>query len=83
MTQAYSAPDREDDLYALPDIETFYLSEGQMDDKDGNCFETGWYWWACFPGCLPDGEPMGPFKTEAEALEDAQVTSPLANIRGS
>jgi hypothetical protein len=32
----------------------------------------GWYWWSCFPGCLPDSEPMGPFQTEAEALADAQ-----------
>lgn len=36
------------------------------------CPEPGWYWWACFPGCLPDSDPMGPFATEAEALADAQ-----------
>ena len=35
---------------------------------------AGWYWWACFPGCLPDGdgEPSGPFATEDDALEDAR-----------
>ena len=33
----------------------------------------GWYWQACFPGCLPDGEPMGPFSTESEAMEDADI----------
>lgn len=33
---------------------------------------AGFYWWACFPGCLPDGEPCGPFFTEAEAIADAQ-----------
>jgi len=32
----------------------------------------GWFWWSCFPGCLPDGPAMGPFKTRKEALEDAQ-----------
>jgi len=32
----------------------------------------GWYWWSCFPGCLPDGEPYGPFSTETEALADAR-----------
>jgi hypothetical protein len=32
----------------------------------------GWYWWSCFPGCLPDGDPSGPFATEAEAIADAQ-----------
>ncbi len=34
-------------------------------------FEPGWYWWACFPGCLPDSEPNGPFDTEADAYLDA------------
>lgn len=33
----------------------------------------GWYWQACFPGCLPDGDPIGPFKTESEAMQDASV----------
>jgi hypothetical protein len=32
---------------------------------------AGWYWWACFPGCLPDGEPAGPFETEEAAIEAA------------
>jgi hypothetical protein len=38
------------------------------------CLDTDvkWYWWHCFPGCLPDGDPIGPFATEAEALADAQ-----------
>lgn len=34
----------------------------------------GWYWHSCFPGCLPDSDPMGPFATRAEALADAQST---------
>ncbi len=29
------------------------------------------YWWSCFPGCLPDGEPLGPFESEDEAVIDA------------
>ena len=33
---------------------------------------AGWYWQACFPGCLPDGDPTGPFASEAEALADAR-----------
>lgn len=32
---------------------------------------AGFYWWACCPGCLPDGEANGPFETELEAIEDA------------
>lgn len=33
---------------------------------------AGWFYWACFPGCLPDGDPIGPFETEEEALADAR-----------
>ena len=41
-------------------------------DDEGDCFGSGWYWQSCFPGCIPDGGPFGPFATEAEALADAQ-----------
>ena len=44
------------------------------EDADPTLWE-GWYWQACFPGCLPDGDPMGPFPTEAACLEDANVSS--------
>lgn len=37
---------------------------------------AGWYWWACFPGCLPDGEPSGPFATSRDALQDADEWHP-------
>lgn len=33
---------------------------------------AGWYWWTCLSGCLPDGDPSGPFETETLALADAQ-----------
>lgn len=40
-------------------------------DGEGNPVKPGFYWWACFPGCMPDGEPTGPFETAREAYEDA------------
>ena len=39
---------------------------------DGDPVKPGWYWWACFPGCIPDGDPAGPFATSTEAFDDAQ-----------
>jgi hypothetical protein len=33
---------------------------------------AGWYWQSCFPGCLPDGDPIGPFPSKSEALAAAQ-----------
>jgi hypothetical protein len=72
MSQAYSDPSRATDPHALPDIEVFWsAAHPAADDPDGED-TSGWYWWSCSPGCLPDGDPMGPFKSEAEALADAQ-----------
>ena len=38
---------------------------------DGEPVPAGWYWWPCFPGCLPDGAPCGPFATSQAAYADA------------
>ena len=81
MSQAYSNPKRASDPHALPDVEIFYNDADVVNgharnfDANGEPVEAGWYWWPCFPGCLPDGEPSGPFATEAEALADAQSYS--------
>lgn len=45
--------------------------EQERGEMTSDVMSTGWYWWACFPGCLPDGEPSGPFNTEQEAHDDA------------
>ena len=66
MSFHYSNPERCADPNALPDIEVFYARTGELGD-DRYC---GYYYWACFPGCLPDGDPVGPFETEEEALDD-------------
>jgi hypothetical protein len=70
--QAYSNPRRADDPHALPDVEYFYESpKGRTDSEHAHDrLEAGWYWWPCFPGCLPDGDPVGPFATEAECVAD-------------
>ena len=34
-------------------------------------YKSGYYWQSCFPGCLPDSDPVGPFDSEAEAINDA------------
>ena len=71
MSQYYSDPSREDYPYALPDVEVFYAAEGELqrcDCCDDEPSGEGWYWWTCFPGCLPDGAPEGPFATKAEAV---------------
>ena len=59
-------------------FEVFWVAIGtidnwneDLDEGSDSKYEVGWYWWACFPGCLPDGDPLGPFDTSKEAWEDA------------
>ena len=33
---------------------------------------SGWFYWCCSPGCLPEGDPIGPFESETSAKEDAE-----------
>lgn len=53
-----------------------YLDKGELSEKidpdadpDDTDIEhgTAWFWWYCFPGCLPDSEPWGPYGDEKEA----------------
>ncbi len=40
----------------------------------GESVGEGYYWWPCFPGCMPDTDCVnGPFETEEEAIKDAQM----------
>lgn len=84
MSQHYSDPTRENDTWSLPDVEVFYVSKGEArenaaGDSEGEeaspMTEAGWYYWFCFPGCMPDSEAEGPFGTEDEALADAREMS--------
>lgn len=57
-------------------FEVFWCDgEGSHHDEDTSYIwdeaKPGWYWWACFPGCLPDSDPHGPFSYSWEAKEDA------------
>ena len=72
MPQHYSDPSRESDPHALPNVETFEVESGTFSPGRTWAVQSGWYWQACFPGCLPDSDPVGPFDTEAEALADAR-----------
>ena len=85
MSQFYTDPTRESDPFALPNAEVFYRTQTAIQsdkalgydcwqdagEPDGS-FSDGWYWWSCFPGCLPDSDPVGPFDTEQDAIDDAQ-----------
>ena len=82
MTQVYSDPEHESDPHALPNFEVFRVfpdeaqqfaeqwaeqeDEWELDSRE----YVGWYYWACFPGCISDSDPTGPFETEESAIAD-------------
>lgn len=33
---------------------------------------AGWYYWYCFPGCMPDSDPVGPFGSYDDAAAEAK-----------
>lgn len=71
--QAYSQPSQELEPTSLPDVEVFCVPlDYNPETEDGEPLSPGWYWWSCFPGCLPDSDPVGPFDSEGEALADCQ-----------
>jgi hypothetical protein len=49
-------------------IEVFYADDVLAREFRG---APGWYWWSCFPGCLPEGDAFGPFPTSYRAYRDA------------
>ena len=61
-------------LAATHNCEVFHVSGA---DARRNRFEgaepanAGWHYWQCFPGCLPEGDAMGPFPSALAALRDA------------
>lgn len=63
---------------AIYEAETSHCEIFKPDDKtlalwskEFGFDEPGWYWWSCFPGCLPDSEPCGPFDSKSAAAFDA------------
>jgi hypothetical protein len=49
-------------------IEVFFVdarAAGQIGSS------PGWYWWECYPRCLPEGDAFGPFPTSYRAYRDA------------
>lgn len=80
MTATEVAATMEDEVYEFMRRPEFRLAS--MNSRDRECMldamvaelgiQGGWFYWYCFPGCLPDSEAIGPFATYAEAEKAAQ-----------
>lgn len=70
----FTDKEKAQDKHALPNAEVFYVGVEDAEilgDMHAGIEGHGWYWWSCFPGCIPDSEAIGPFLTDAQAIEDA------------
>lgn len=68
MTQDYSGFHR----FRSSDAEEPYGSFEVFEAPD----ESGWMWWACYPGHMPDGDAFGPFASAYLAYCDALELKP-------
>lgn len=80
MTAREAAEQQEDTIYEYTKRHEFRLAPMNSRARDA-MFDAiieneqitgGWFYWYCFPGCMPDSSAFGPFTTRAEALADAQ-----------
>ena len=65
----YSDPADANDPHKLPNVEIFYIEKNNNSEDD---LDEGFYYWPCFPNCLPDGMMDGPFPTLEAAVAAAQ-----------
>lgn len=73
----------EDTIYEFMKRREFRLASMNSKVRDAmfdamieeNGISGGWFYWFCFPGCLPDSEPFGPFNSANEAKADAQANA--------
>lgn len=62
-------------------VECFYVDSNEAarnraqarkdNDDEARLTHTGWYFWTCLPGCLPDSDAFGPYSTPLAALRAA------------
>lgn len=74
MSTRTSQPARCADSFAgqhSNNVEVFWHDKAMPGWNDWPHGGAGWYWWPCSPGCLPDGDPAGPFNSSGEAYRDA------------
>lgn len=77
MTAEEVAETMQDEIYNLMKRKEFRLASinSRVREKmietliEENGIEGGWFYWYCFPGCLPEGGPVGPFATCDAAVE--------------
>jgi len=65
-------PLHDEDGCAYGSFEVFWMDSG-VDPESPLSSEPGWYWASGWPGCIPDGDCVGPFDTSTDARVDADA----------
>ena len=79
--QFYSDESRANDKWSLPDCEVFELTAeeaaelGDYETVGAGAVSGGWFYRYCFPGCLPESPPFGPFESRDAAIADARANA--------
>lgn len=80
LTAREVAEQDEDMIYEYMKRHTFSLASMCSRDRD-KMFDAmieeegitgGWFYWYCFPGCMPEGSPMGPYASAQAAIDDCR-----------
>lgn len=80
MTAEEVAETMEDEIYNLMKRKEFRLASmsPRVREKmietliEENAVKGGWFYQYCFPVCLPEGDPVGPFETCDDAIKACQ-----------
>ena len=59
------------ELCSTHNVEVFYCDRATKAENTEMYPRVGWYYWQCFPGCLPEGDAMGPHPSALRALREA------------
>ena len=81
LTAHEVAETMEEEIYAAMKLPEFRLASMNGRDREKlldyiveeHSVTGGWFYWYCFPGCLPEGSPFGPYKSQRAALAAARA----------
>lgn len=69
-TEAENIANIEIFMMTAEDILSYGEDSCWYSEDDEAYLRPGWYWWYCWPGCLPDSDPRGPYSSYAEACQE-------------
>lgn len=76
MPYIHSDPAREYERHALPNVWITRRDRSDGPDSEGEPVRAGWYYAYCFPGCMPDSDWYGPYRSYGAAVKACRDEDP-------